>query len=347
MARIELQQGCDAIYLGASCELKGVLDYVQNAAETIAASANKVLEDNFQSFQTATDNFCGKIASEVCKLAAVVEDVQKFVADGLGGKDVSAILNATGDDSKSNRVQALKEKIAIKLLCSLIQRGVVEHQHNIEGITFSLDAPENWRFFPTQQCSPSIRNQLGAILQGGVLVVKVRFLEKFLEILHKELVQLSECLKSQKYSLEKLECAGLWKDVFNKLIGCTVHCPCCRRLCDANHPANHVLAVGSPGNLHCCQLGHQYLAIHGWSYCGQVNKASLKYCENMKPDDLVRDDGVAIPWKEFIQRYPTWDFGIQHNSKVSSEFLRLRMHLVWQKVGEEICHKYPFFFLGD
>jgi len=133
------------------------------------------------------------------------------------------------------------------------------------------------------------------------------------------------------------ESLGFKRDKYiSRVKGCETKCPCCGRLCDAEHYKVQT-EIGSPTNRHKCNRGHQFRGMNGCKF-EQSNKPSFKMCDSMTNNDVIRYSNKNYSWSEFKQLYPKWDFERESNQLVND--WTSRCTYIWSIIGKELCNKH-------
>ena len=123
--------------------------------------------------------------------------------------------------------------------------------------------------------------------------------------------------------------------------GCQTKCPCCGRMCDAEHFKVQT-AIGSPTNKHRCNRGHQYRAMNGFKM-EHSNQPSFKMCESIDDSYMMvlpgpADKSKSIRWSEYKTRHPSWDFAADLSQDVHE--WRIKCSFIWSKIGKQLCTKF-------
>lgn len=119
--------------------------------------------------------------------------------------------------------------------------------------------------------------------------------------------------------------------------GCTVECPCCRRLCDADHQSNKAFAIGQGDNKHCCRFGHQIQGMAGVRNA-LTYEATTVCCEKLKDTDEIvyRNFNLQHSWLDVKTTHFDWDFiesyELQSQEKISA--------YIWDRIGQQLCQYY-------
>ncbi|CAF0823820.1 unnamed protein product [Didymodactylos carnosus] len=131
---------------------------------------------------------------------------------------------------------------------------------------------------------------------------------------------------------------GTYKRLLIKARGCSEHCPCCNRPCDADHTAT-IANVGCEDNKHRCQMGHQFRGMAGYKF-EVSNEASLFMCEDLKDKQQLIVNETRKTWAEFKHEHADWDFDTTSLSENELNRLRGKYATIWQKIGKELCQHF-------
>ena len=162
----------------------------------------------------------------------------------------------------------------------------------------------------------------------------------YVDLFIKNLLELIDKVKDDFQKAEfDFEALGFKKEKYlSRVKGCEESCPCCGRLCDAEHYKIHT-EIGSPTNKHKCNRGHQFRGMNGFKY-EHSNKPSFKICESMKENEMIRDlrSGNTVKWSEYKLKYPKWNFDSDSTQSVYD--WTNKCTYIWSFIGERICSKY-------
>jgi len=332
--RLNIQQFCDSKFLAASETPEKALAYVRSPFEYFG----KEFEQRLTTALSAQDYpFLTQSQHKILQVASFLGEMRNFVELKIGGQTVADIFTASsqshgGSDAALSEISAAKERMAIDLFCRLC--GEVK---NVECVVKGLQLTQkvSWEGFePAQQPDPVMLKLITSLLQGGVVQVRVNSLTKFIAALQTELTTFATKLMQKKYDWSELDTENKISDLERKAVGCKERCPCCGRVCDMDHSAITDQAVGFGANKHKCYLGHQFRAMIGY-YFEKTKFASIKFCEDIRPNDEIIHKSQRYCWEDFKNRHPTWEF----SSPVSASWERNRSSslVMWKKVGKLIC----------
>ncbi|CAF4920867.1 unnamed protein product, partial [Rotaria sp. Silwood1] len=123
------------------------------------------------------------------------------------------------------------------------------------------------------------------------------------------------------------------QNVFDAVPVCTEKCPCCKRICDADHHLDINAPIGRGSNRHCCKLGHQIRGMGGIRF-ESTDEASLLSCEIVKDTDIiVITENERKIWKIFKEEHLNWDFG---DARIRDTLKTPYSH-IWNRIGEQLC----------
>ena len=163
----------------------------------------------------------------------------------------------------------------------------------------------------------------------------------FIEAFYNKISELEKRIAKKDFALPDLDVKDLQSAYKKRAVGCTESCPCCGRPCDVDHFAYLHCMIGSGVNKHACSLGHQLRGMNGYKE-NFTNKASLRFCEEMKDHDRVIDNGQNLSWQEFKEKQSTWNFETTDLTFQDLQTLREKLFYVWNNIGERICsERYP------
>ena len=121
--------------------------------------------------------------------------------------------------------------------------------------------------------------------------------------------------------------------------GCTVECPCCRRLCDFDHNSNKAFAIGQGDNKHCCRFGHQIQGL-GDVHNALTGKAMTLCCEKLNDTDEIsyRTFNIKQNWLDVKSTHLDWDFTDCY--KLQSQSQEEISVYIWNRIGQQLCQHY-------
>lgn len=233
-------------------------------------------------------------------------------------------------------VQALlkKEKAVVLLYCDLLRGRRVNSRYTVDGM--ELDVVE----WIVASSSGNGRQDLGRIDFLVREISSIGTISDLYTFSSKLVAQLS----SISNQLRRHQCLTATLDPYNRLqlareraAGCSQECPCCKRVCDEEHWRLSD-PVGTGTNRHKCRLGHQYRGMAGFAY-EKTKFACLKSCGDMQDDEKVWFQDRYLLWREFKEKFSSWDFGFPLDSKGAT-----KVPYLWNVVGEELCIEYLNFF---
>jgi hypothetical protein len=158
------------------------------------------------------------------------------------------------------------------------------------------------------------------------------FVQNFLKLIDE--TKLKFKTKVENYNFEKL---GFKKDkYFNRVKGCETNCPCCGRLCDAEHYKVQT-EIGSTTNMHKCNRGHQFRGMNGYKI-EHLNVPSFKICDTMNDSCLIRSSGKSYKWSEYKKLYPKWNF--EADSLENASDWTNKCTYIWSIIGQDLCREF-------
>jgi len=158
------------------------------------------------------------------------------------------------------------------------------------------------------------------------------FVQNFLTLIDETKLKFKE--KVENYNFEKL---GFKKDkYFNRVKGCETNCPCCGRLCDAEHYKVQT-EIGSATNMHKCNRGHQFRGMNGYKI-EHLNVPSFKICDTMNDSCLIRSSGKSYKWSEYKKLYPKWNF--EADSLQNASDWTNKCTYIWSIIGQDLCREF-------
>jgi hypothetical protein len=166
--------------------------------------------------------------------------------------------------------------------------------------------------------------------------ISISFVDRFI----KNLLETIDDSKS-KFGATKFdfETSGFKNEKYlNRVKGCGKKCPCCSRICDAEHYKVQT-EIGSPSNLHKCNRGHQFRGMEGYRY-EHSNKPSFKMCDSMSDNDVIRvkESNQIYRWADLKKNYPTWNFDSDSIQSVND--WKSKCTYIWSMIGKDLCAKY-------
>ena len=162
------------------------------------------------------------------------------------------------------------------------------------------------------------------------------YIDVFLERILGNEKETNQTLQNHTANSTDNSCRSTYNQICDRLRGCQVKCPCCKRLCDVDHQLNSGIPVGQEENRHQCQSGHQIRGMGGVRY--QVtNEASIVWCENIGDYDPVVDQHRRRQtWRDFKKSHADWDFG---DPKTRETKQTPYIH-IWKKIGRRLCEHF-------
>lgn len=164
--------------------------------------------------------------------------------------------------------------------------------------------------------------------------ISIGFIDLFINNILKLIDETKKQFETKKINFESL---GFKRDKYlSRIKGCETSCPCCGRLCDAEHYKVQT-EIGSETNRHKCNRGHQFRGMNGFKY-EHSNKPSFKLCDSMKNTDVIRYSGKIYKWEEFKAFYPKWDFESDSTQNVID--WTNKCTYIWSIIGKNLCEKF-------
>jgi hypothetical protein len=245
--------------------------------------------------------------------------------------------------SEINNVSHLKGLCACELVFNLVCLNILKttfKTNDVESPNFELESEAKANFEKIHLGLISYENnelkKFLVQLQPELTNISIDnvdlFVQNFLKLINESKLKFKE--KVENYNFEKL---GFKKDkYYNRVKGCETSCPCCGRLCDAEH-YKLVLKSGSPTNKHKCNRGHQFRGMKGFKV-ENSNFPSFKICDTMNDSCLIRLSGKIYNWSEFKKLYPEWNFDADSLQNASD--WANKCNYIWSIIGEYFCSEF-------
>ena len=164
--------------------------------------------------------------------------------------------------------------------------------------------------------------------------ISIGFVDIFVQNLLDAIDKFKDDFEAKPIDFETL---GFKRDkYFSRVKGCETKCPCCGRLCDAEHYKVKT-EIGSSTNRHKCNRGHQFRGMNGCKF-EHSNKPSFKMCEAIADNEYFRHSNKNITWAEFKQLYHKWDF--ESDSTQALNDWTSRCTYIWSIIGKELCDEH-------
>lgn len=132
---------------------------------------------------------------------------------------------------------------------------------------------------------------------------------------------------------KRIDHRDTYRQLLDKVLGCSNVCPCCHRPCDVDH-TRIKSQPGSHDNEHQCLTGHALRGMNGYKF-EDTEEASLLTCEQIKDDEMIVVNTRRYLWLEFKLKHPQWKFDRDDPNQSHEKF-----RLIWQKIGPILCEKY-------
>lgn len=183
-----------------------------------------------------------------------------------------------------------------------------------------------------------IDEELGELLnQLSHEHISIDFIDKFVQ----HLISLVDVKKSEfekkEIDLRVIGLTALKEKYLSRVKGCETSCPCCGRLCDAEH-FKIKTEIGSETNKHKCNRGHQFRGMNGYKV-ERTDKPSFKICPSMKESDNIRTKSQLYKWFEFKKLYPKWDFDSDSTNQIITDWTS-KCTYIWSIIGEDLCNHF-------
>ncbi len=203
------------------------------------------------------------------------------------------------------------------------------------GSTYTVD--NKWREIITNITKQSKRlKDIFCSMKDTFETYSITYIHIFFEkILGKE-TEIKQAYQNYVNTLAEDSYCSTKNHLLDRIRGCQVQCPCCKRLCDVDHRLNGATPVGKGENRHQCQSGHQIRGMGGVRY-EVTNEASTIWCEIIKDEDpIITSTGRRQKWVDFKISHADWDFGdprIRETKKTPYTY-------IWNKIGQELCQHF-------
>lgn len=246
--------------------------------------------------------------------------------------DESGLKFSRSSSCEINKTGYLKGLCASILLFDFISAHPVKTTYNIENEIFDLDSNINSMFNEIKSNTSQNFKKILDIAKPELSKISIDLIDLFLKNILELIDESSNKFLAKKLTFESL---GFNKEKYmTRVRGCETSCPCCGRLCDAEHYKVRT-EIGAETNKHKCNRGHQFRGFNGFKL-EHSNLPSFKMCEAMKENDHIRYNGKNYKWPEYKVLYPKWDFDSIGNASDWEN----KCTYIWSLIGEDLCKKF-------
>jgi len=242
----------------------------------------------------------------------------------------------------------LLKKAAVAYLCAFcLQRWNGKNSLLVDQASIVVNNKEQSLFLPIvddvkNELDADSRKQIAKFFdkEDGISALSF-FLEQTLLRLEAKLKQLKKAQgvavdrNQLQQEISEQDIIGDHMNQFKlQFMGCSEHCPLCRRQCDKQHKENQNVESIKHG----CDSGHQMQALGG-SYNSHDKKAITLSCSELDNADMVDFEGTPIKWVLFREKplLRNWLFEADKNDQQINRDKNVK---IWNLLGKDICRLY-------
>ncbi|CAF2920331.1 unnamed protein product [Rotaria sp. Silwood2] len=312
--------------------------------EKYVLEPEKLIEGRFKEkwtkFRMDLDDELSKISYKVLSRLMNIFDAMKSVKevaekhDGNSLYFVDTLFEPCGDQS-SHRPSD-KRNCMFQLFYGYLVGDQVPERITIRNyVTYSVKS--HWKTMVAEFPDLDIEiKQMFRSIQNVFDAGTISYLGNFLFHLIDQNSKTEQTIISEPKSLIDTNFKEFHDRLIKQVLVCTEKCPCCKRICDADHHLDINAPIGRGSNRHCCKLGHQIRGMGGIRF-ESTDEASLLSCEIIKDTDIiVITKNERKIWKEFKEENLDWDFG---DPRIRDTLKTPYSH-IWNRIGEQLCKKY-------
>ncbi|CAF3952186.1 unnamed protein product [Rotaria sp. Silwood1] len=315
-----------------------------NWLEKYVLEPEKLIEgrrtERWTKFRMGLDDELSKISDKVLSRLTNIFDAMKIVKqvaekhDGNSLSFVDTLFDPCGDQS-SHRPSD-KQNCMFQLFYGYLVGDQVPERITIRNIvTYSVKS--HWKTMVAE--FPDLDMEIKKMFRSMQNVFDagtISYLGNFLLHLIDQNSKTEQTIKSELKSLIDTNFEKFYDRLIEQVPVCTEKCPCCKRICDADHHLDINAPIGRGSNRHCCKLGHQIRGMGGIRF-ESTDEASLLSCEIVKDTDIiVITENERKIWKIFKEEHLNWDFG---DARIRDTLKTPYSH-IWNRIGEQLCKKY-------